>query len=229
MLDRQRRAIVGQVGMVILLNIVIGFSIPRIDNMAHIGGLVAGLWLGLLFVPGRVRTLSSLWHRGSDNEKGRSMVLPVAGAAALVVVLVAGVVYGTDVRRPDQAGLDGALFQPVAGDWFDPTTFNPGSPYIDVLADARPVDDESRAREVAIGFTRLTLGDVSLRVVDVDLGPIANHCDVACEPLEWVGTRNLWAVTLDVAGGGIDGRYRIALDPTIGTPVGVLEAVPSGG
>ena len=46
--DRQSRALVGQLGMLILINIVFGFAIPGIDNAAHLGGLAAGLWLGAL-------------------------------------------------------------------------------------------------------------------------------------------------------------------------------------
>jgi hypothetical protein len=93
----------------------------------------------VLFVPGRVPTLSSLWHGGSDEDRGRSMVLPVAGAAALVVVLVAGVVYGTDVRRPDRADLDTAQFRPVTSHGFDAAGFSADSRYIDVLPDTAPV------------------------------------------------------------------------------------------
>jgi hypothetical protein len=45
---------------------VFGF-IPgmNIDNAAHIGGLLSGLWLGFLFAPTRVPTLRSMWMRPS--------------------------------------------------------------------------------------------------------------------------------------------------------------------
>ena len=36
----------GQLGMLILVNIVFGFAIPNIDNAAHLGGLATGLWIG---------------------------------------------------------------------------------------------------------------------------------------------------------------------------------------
>ena len=229
MLDRQRRSLVGQVGMVIVLNIIIGFSLPRIDNMAHIGGLVAGLWLGLLFVPGRVATLSSLWRRAPDAERGRSFVLPVAGVAALVGVLVAGVVYGTDVRGGSQADLSIAAFRPIGPDWFDESRLDPESGYLEMFRDPSPVNDPNRARELAVGFARFTFGDVSIRVVGIDRGGIQTHCDIECDSLRIEGLGDVWAVTLDVRGSAADGRYRIALDPTIGVPVGVLEAVPAGG
>jgi membrane associated rhomboid family serine protease len=104
-LDRRGRALIGQVGILILINLVIGFVIPRIDNAAHIGGLLAGIWLGLLIVPGRVPTLSSLWVRPTagpapaTGAADRPMLLPALGVAALVVVLVVGIVLGTNARR----------------------------------------------------------------------------------------------------------------------------------
>ncbi len=42
------RSLVGQLVFWIGLNIVIGFSVPHIDNVAHIGGLITGLILGFL-------------------------------------------------------------------------------------------------------------------------------------------------------------------------------------
>jgi len=42
------RSLIGQLVFWIGINIVIGFSIPQIDNYAHIGGLIAGLLLGFL-------------------------------------------------------------------------------------------------------------------------------------------------------------------------------------
>lgn len=105
-LDRRGRALVGQIGTLILINLVIGFTIPNIDNAAHIGGLAAGLWLGFLIVPGRVATLGSLWQRpGGGGGSGRpSMVLPTFGVAALLIVLIAGIAIGTDARRASRSG-----------------------------------------------------------------------------------------------------------------------------
>jgi membrane associated rhomboid family serine protease len=94
-LDRRGRSLVGQIGMLILFNLVIGFAVPRIDNAAHIGGLVAGLWLGFLFVPGRVPTLRTMWRRPAGEQQRPSIVLPSLGVAALVAVLAIGVAVGT--------------------------------------------------------------------------------------------------------------------------------------
>jgi membrane associated rhomboid family serine protease len=129
-IDRRGRALIGQVGVLIAINLVIGFVIPRIDNAAHIGGLLAGIWLGLLIVPGRVPTLSSLWVRPTAGPApaaataDRPMLLPVLGVAALVVVLVVGIVLGTNARRlpgggsgaEASAGRTGVVVTDPAGD-----------------------------------------------------------------------------------------------------------------
>ena len=59
-LDRRNQMILGQIGGLIVLNLIIGFGfngIGGIDNFAHIGGLLAGMWLGFLLEPGNVRRL----------------------------------------------------------------------------------------------------------------------------------------------------------------------------
>ena len=42
------RGLIGQLVFWIVVNIAIGYSLPFIDNVAHIGGLVSGLLLGLI-------------------------------------------------------------------------------------------------------------------------------------------------------------------------------------
>lgn len=100
-LDRRGRSLVGQIGMLIVLNLVLGFAMgARIDNAAHVGGLLAGLWLGVLIVPGRVPTLRSMWRRPAGQEASAlpAFALPALGVGALVVVLVVGIVIGTEQR-----------------------------------------------------------------------------------------------------------------------------------
>jgi hypothetical protein len=49
----------------ILLNVIIGFSIPVIDNAAHMGGLVAGAALALIVNykrPGESTSVAVFWH-----------------------------------------------------------------------------------------------------------------------------------------------------------------------
>lgn len=93
-LDRRARSIVPQLGSIVTINVVLGFLIPGIDNAAHLGGLAAGLWLGLFVPPGRVRTLRSFWQSGPNRGGVMPMVAAVVGVAGLVAVIVLGLVVG---------------------------------------------------------------------------------------------------------------------------------------
>jgi membrane associated rhomboid family serine protease len=111
--DRQSRALVGQLGILILINLVFGFaSAGRIDNAAHIGGLVAGLWLGALIVPSGVPTLSSLWNRPPSTPLNATAAarpasspayMSVLGIGVVAVVVAAGIAIGTADRRSGDA------------------------------------------------------------------------------------------------------------------------------
>jgi hypothetical protein len=97
-LDRQSRAVASQVGFLIVLNLVLGFSgIFNVDNSAHIGGLLAGVWLALIIPPTQVQTLASGWQGVRSAARGRAQVLGLRafGVAALVAVIVVGVMVGT--------------------------------------------------------------------------------------------------------------------------------------
>jgi membrane associated rhomboid family serine protease len=97
-LDRQSRAVASQVGMLIVLNLVLGFSgIFNVDNSAHIGGLLAGIWLALVIPPTKVQTLASGWQgvRGAARSRAQLLGVRLLGVAALVAVIVAGLVVGT--------------------------------------------------------------------------------------------------------------------------------------
>lgn len=100
--DRQSRMIVGQLGMLILINIAFGFAVRGIDNAAHIGGLLTGLWLGAIMPPTNVQTLSSLWQRPAAAVGAHRASLPLFvpvlafGVVALAVVVL--LIYGTAVR-----------------------------------------------------------------------------------------------------------------------------------
>ena len=61
-LTRSARSLTTQIGMLIVINLVIGFAVPFIDWAAHIGGLLAGAWLGFVLVP-RGATIQSMWQR----------------------------------------------------------------------------------------------------------------------------------------------------------------------
>jgi membrane associated rhomboid family serine protease len=95
MLDRRARSIVPQLGIFIVINLSFGFLAGgTIDNAAHIGGLVSGLWLGFVVPPGKVPTLRSAWQNPRGEPATRSPMLVAAGVIALVGVVAAGLAIG---------------------------------------------------------------------------------------------------------------------------------------
>lgn len=106
MLDRQGRALVGQLGTLIVVNLVIGFAMSAaVDNFAHVGGLLTGIWLGYLIPPGAAPTLATFWIRptaGSGTSGvaagGTQSLLRVLGVVALLLLFVVGIAVGTAAR-----------------------------------------------------------------------------------------------------------------------------------
>jgi membrane associated rhomboid family serine protease len=97
--DRQSRMLVRQLGMLVLVNILFGFAIPRIDNAAHLGGLATGLWLGAVLPPTSVETLGSYWQREKGARLARvPMAVPILAVGAVVIVVLAGLAVGTAAR-----------------------------------------------------------------------------------------------------------------------------------
>ena len=104
--------LIGQIGGLILLNLLLGFGLAGIgggiDNSAHIGGLIAGLWLGFLLPPRNVPTLGGIWQRPAGQGPGppsgvQSGLVQVIGVLALVLVIALGVMIGTPIRQADAA------------------------------------------------------------------------------------------------------------------------------
>ena len=100
--DKQSRALVSQLGMLIVINLAFGFALPGIDNAAHLGGLAAGLWLGVLIPPTRVQTLASLWQRGGEAGAAHVARVPIFASViafgVVAIVVVAGLLVGTAMR-----------------------------------------------------------------------------------------------------------------------------------
>ena len=94
---RQALALTRQIGFLIVINLAIGFGIggfASIDNMAHVGGLLGGAWLGLVVAPRGAATLRSLWQRVPQTQtrfRDRyATVLSLLGVAAVLLVVAIG-------------------------------------------------------------------------------------------------------------------------------------------
>jgi rhomboid protease GluP len=101
LVDRRARALLAQLGPIVAFNLVFGFlNAGAIDNAAHVGGLLGGLWLGFLLVPGRVPTLRTAWQRpaGATGDGGTATVLRWLGVVAFVGLLVAGLLVAGAAR-----------------------------------------------------------------------------------------------------------------------------------
>ena len=100
--DRQSRMLISQLGVLVAFNIVLGFSMPRIDNAAHLGGLATGLWLGALLAPARVKTEGSYWQRAGDSGIARAartpLVLPLLALGVVAIAVIVGLLIGTPER-----------------------------------------------------------------------------------------------------------------------------------
>jgi membrane associated rhomboid family serine protease len=114
LLDRQGRAMVGQIGTLIVINLIFGFGFNagggNIDNAAHVGGLLAGLWLGFALVPGNVQTARGLWQSRADGGSGTTSgggpidrrlegLVRLLAVVALVAAILVGLAIGSDPNR----------------------------------------------------------------------------------------------------------------------------------
>ena len=104
LLGRQATALAGQIVLLIVLNLVFDVGVVQIgalsiDIFAHVGGLIAGAWLGLV-IPPSAPTLRTAFVRpgGAGSTAPRAGLLQAAGIAAVVVAVVGGVAIGTPLR-----------------------------------------------------------------------------------------------------------------------------------
>jgi membrane associated rhomboid family serine protease len=88
-LDRASRAFVGQLGMLLVINILFGIiAAGYIDNAAHAGGFVTGALLGVAFVPGRVATIRGMWQSGATGQLASGFIGSPFGRLGAMLVLV---------------------------------------------------------------------------------------------------------------------------------------------
>jgi membrane associated rhomboid family serine protease len=102
-LDARSRAVASQVGVLIVLNLVIGLTgLLNVDNFAHVGGLLAGFWLALVLPPGHVQTLGSVWQapRGA-RSRAQTLAVRVGGVVAVIAVVGGVIAYGTTKWQQD--------------------------------------------------------------------------------------------------------------------------------
>jgi membrane associated rhomboid family serine protease len=95
LLGPQARAMLSQVGTLLVLNLIITFTIPRISWTGHVGGLIVGGVIGLLLVPANVPTLGGMW-RAPDGSLLTRRVPPTLRISTYLLV-AAALVLGTYV------------------------------------------------------------------------------------------------------------------------------------
>jgi hypothetical protein len=66
-LTRNARNLTAQIGGLIAVNLVIGVVGQGIDNAAHVGGLTAGLVLGLVMIPS-APTMAAFWTNVANSR-----------------------------------------------------------------------------------------------------------------------------------------------------------------
>jgi len=92
LLGPQARAILSQVGTLLVINLVITFSVRGISWTGHVGGLLVGIIIGWLLVPSHAASMGSFWRTPSGGSLEARTPLGMRAAAYLLVaaVLVVG-------------------------------------------------------------------------------------------------------------------------------------------
>ena len=98
-LQGRQRAMMSQIGGLVVINLVLGFGLNTlgggIDNAAHLGGLAGGLWLGLLIPPVSAGELPLVGHRPGGGMPGsRTAEVDASGATGHLGASGASVVAG---------------------------------------------------------------------------------------------------------------------------------------
>jgi rhomboid protease GluP len=91
-LQGQQRAIMSQIGFLVVINLIFGFGFNslggNVDNFAHLGGLAGGLWLGLLIPPIGASDLPLVGRRSGGGMPGsRTSQVDAAGTTDSAAVV----------------------------------------------------------------------------------------------------------------------------------------------
>ena len=95
LLGPQARAMLSQIGTLLVLNLFITFTVPFISWTGHVGGLLVGAVIGLLLAPVNVPTMGGMWRTGDGSPLARRSSVALRASAYLVVA--AALLLGTYV------------------------------------------------------------------------------------------------------------------------------------
>ncbi len=110
------------VGVIVVLNVVSGFSTAGVDNAAHVGGLLGGLFMSYLIAPRQRVVMTPGWSEFSPPQlrvgirMQGGLMLGLAIGVALVITLIGTGVRAQDYPYPDVYSICGVSF----GDFSDP-------------------------------------------------------------------------------------------------------------
>lgn len=91
MLDRRTRAILSQVGTLLVINLFLTFSLRGISWTGHVGGLVVGVVIAWLLAPSQVATMGGFWRAPDGTSMARSTPIGLRVAAYLFIAAVLAV------------------------------------------------------------------------------------------------------------------------------------------
>jgi membrane associated rhomboid family serine protease len=98
-LGPQARAMLSQVGTLLVVNLVITFSVPSISWTGHLGGLAVGVLIGAALAPERVPTIGGLWRAADGSSLARHTSAWLRGATYLVIAGLLAVIASFAIQR----------------------------------------------------------------------------------------------------------------------------------
>lgn len=90
-LDRRTRAILSQVGTLLVINLFLTFSLRGISWTGHVGGLIVGVVIAWLLAPGQVATMGGMWRAPDGSSMARGTPVGLRAAAYLFIAAILAV------------------------------------------------------------------------------------------------------------------------------------------